>query len=289
MSPALLRSSAGAPLQLVRGLGLLALALGAAHLGCDGPRWVLGEPLTTPDVGSDAGPDAASTPACDDIAPASTMDAGPTSELTTDQIGHFISSVVGQEASAFPGDQVSLDLDANSGHLRFVSGAALPALEDGSGGYLCGAAGPNTCSREAGFVASFDYTLQGLSARGSILSFRLELDQPWAAWCELQKPVLVLRAGCAPGYAVEADYGDAEFGDTCRITRDGVVESIDCVRLSTLERGPCACDERQCTASPRRSLLVNLRQVSPDRLDGALWFDTARALVVHFERAPAEP
>ncbi|HVZ36702.1 MAG TPA: hypothetical protein VG963_29940, partial [Polyangiaceae bacterium] len=168
-------------------------------------------------------------------------------------------------------------------------GPPLPALEDGSGGYLCGVAGPTACSSAAGFVASFDYTLQALSARGTILSFRLALDQPWAAWCELQTPVLVRRAGCAPGYAVEADYDDPEFGDTCRVTRAGVVESIDCARLSTLERQPCACSERQCSADPSRSLTVNLRQVSPARLDGALWFDTTRALVVHFERAAAEP
>jgi hypothetical protein len=101
--------------------------------------------------------------------------------------------------------------------------------------------------------------------------------------------VLVQRAGCAPGYAVEGEDGDPEFGDTCHVTRAGSVASIDCVRLSTLQRGPCTCSERRCTASPRRSLVVNLRQVSPDQLDGALWFDTARALVVHFDRAPAHP
>lgn len=290
MTVPLLRSASAAPGSFARVLALVALSFGAASLGCEGAHWLLGEPLSAPeDGGSDAGADAASTHGCDDPGPASAVNAGPTTPLAASQIGHFISSVDGLEASAFPSDQVSLELSESSGQLRFEGRAPLPALNGGSGGYLCGASGPRTCSSASGFVASFDYTLQSLSARGSVLSFQLQLDQPWAAWCELQTPVLEPRAGCAPRYAVEAEYDDPEFGDSCSVRRDGASEPIDCVRLATLERQPCACSERQCAASAQRSLEVSLRQVSPDRLEGALWFDTARALVVHFDRATAEP
>jgi hypothetical protein len=134
-------------------------------------------------------------------------------------------------------------------------------------------------------VPAFGYTLADVAARGSILSFRVFLEQPWDAWCALQPPVLQEIPGCDPSYDIELAYSDVSWGDGCAVWRVDRWFEIDCDRLATVERHACVCSEAGCRAAAR-ALEVNLRLVAADALDGALWFAADHAQVVHFERQP---
>jgi hypothetical protein len=277
--------------QSLRRLRALALAV-APVLGCKGEPWLLGEPSSAArDAGLDAGADAASASACPASAsPSDAADAGVRGELSLGQLGRWQADITGTEAQAFPASSIALEILADRiGSLQLESTLALPTLVDGTGGYLCSAPGPSTCTSASGFIAGFDYSLLLLSARDSILSFRVDIDQPWQAWCELQVPIVQPRAGCMPRYGVEAPYSAAASGETCSVTRASGPEAIDCARLATVERNPCACTRERCEFSRERGLTVNLRLVSPDRLEGALWFDSEHALVLRFARPKVSP
>jgi hypothetical protein len=270
---------------------LLAFACASA-LGCHGKPWLLGERIAIPsDAGLDAGSDAASATACAETSSGdAAADAGSGGALWPGQLGHWQAEITGDEAPAFPAPEIALEiLPDRTGRFQCGDPTLLPPLLEAAGGYLCSAPGPSTCTSTSGFIAGFEYSLLDLSARDSILSFRVELDQPWQGWCGLQLPVLEPRVGCAPHYGVEAPYDNASWGDTCSVTRSGGEEPIDCARLATLERNPCACTRERCEASHERSLTVNLRLVSPDHLEGALWFDSEHALALHFDRPTVAP
>lgn len=275
----------------MRQLRAIVLAVAPA-LGCRGEPWLLGEPTSAAnDAGLDTGADAASSSDCQPSASSNdAADAGIDGELSPGQLGRWQAAITGKEAQAFPSSSIALEiLTDRTGHLQLESALSPPPLADGAGGYLCTALGPSTCTSASGFIAGFDYSLLLLSARGSILSFRVDIDQPWQAWCELQSPVVQPRAGCAPRYGVEAPYDTASSGETCSVTRANGPEAIDCARLSTVERNPCACTREHCEFSRERGLTVNLRLVTLDRLEGALWFDSEHALALHFVRPTVSP
>ena len=266
-----------APVLLCLGVGV---ALASA---CQGKAWVIGTTSEASDAGTTL--DATVAPLCGDVATEGMpLDPG-TPALSAGQAGLWEARLTGDEASKFPAPVLQLELDASGAHLHFETGAPPPPLLDPRGGYLCHAPGTDSCVTESGFVPGFDYTPWSVSARGSILSFRLYLEQPWNDWCQQQAPVQRVIAGCPAGYDVEPAYTDVRWGDTCSVLRGSEWVEIDCDRLATVERRPCMCSVDGCRASARM-VDVNLRLVAPDALEGALWFAADHAQVLHFEREP---
>jgi hypothetical protein len=192
---------------------------------------------------------------------------------------------MGEEAAKFSAPQLEIELAADgTGTLHFESPRAPAPARDGAGGYLCSAPSAATCTPSSGFVPGFEYALARVSARDSILSFRALLDEPWDGWCALQTPLEQTVPGCPVHYDIEPVYVDASWGETCSVLRaEGRVE-IDCDRLATVERRPCSCTALGCRAARSRQLDAHLRLVAPGVLEGALWFDRDRALVLQFER-----
>jgi hypothetical protein len=259
----------------------LAAALTSA---CSGGRWVIGTELDPADAGLAF--DASAAALCGEIATESLPLASPLPALSAGQAGFWAARLSGDEAAKFPSQLLQLELGANAAHLHFETGSAAPALLDPRGGYLCHAPGARTCATESGFVPAVDYTPWQVTARGSIVSFLLYLEQPWNDWCRQQAPVERSIAGCALGYDVEPSYTDARWGDTCSVLRGPERVEIDCDRLATVERHPCRCNADGCRASARR-VELSLRLVAPDALEGALWFAADQAQVLHFERQSA--
>ena len=261
------------------------LAIAAALTGaCSGERWVIGEP---PD-GLDAGLtlDASTAALCGEIASEGMPLASPLPALSAGQAGSWAARLSGDEAGKFPSQLLELELGADAAHLHFETGSPAPALLDPHGGYLCHAPGASTCVTASGFVPAFDYTPWQVTARGSILSFQLYLEQPWNDWCRAQAPVERAIAGCAFAYDVEPPYNDVRWADTCSVLRGADWVDIDCDRLATVERHPCMCDADGRRASARM-VEVNLRLAAADTLEGALWFAADHAQVLHFERQSA--
>jgi hypothetical protein len=264
-----------------RALFLLGIAA-ALTSACDGGRWVIGDPKSD---ATDAGLalDASTAALCGEIATEGMPLASPSPSLSAGQAGSWLARLSGDEAGKFPSQVLQLELGPSAAHLHFETGSPAPALLDPRGGYLCHAPGASTCVTTSGFVPAFDYTPWQVTARGSILSFLLYLEQPWNDWCQQQRPVELAIAGCALGYDVEPAYSDPLWGDSCSVLRGADRVAIDCDRLATVERRPCMCDAEGCRASARM-VEVNLRLVSPDALEGALWFAAEHAQVLHFER-----
>jgi len=256
----------------------------ALAVACDGERWVIGEPPDAPDAG--VAVDASAAALCGEITTERMPLRSPIPALSPGQAGSWVARLSGDEAGKFPSQLLQLDLGANAAHLHFETGSPAPALLDPRGGYLCHAPGASTCVTASGFVPAFDYTPWQVTARGSISSFSLYLEQPWNDWCQQQAPVERTVAGCALGYDVEASYTDLRWGDSCSVLRGADWVDIDCDRLATVERHPCMCDADGCRASARK-VEVNLRLVAPDALEGALWFAANHAQVLHFERQSA--
>jgi hypothetical protein len=256
----------------------------ALSVACDGERWVIGEPPHVPDAGLSL--DASAAALCGESATEGMPLRSPAPVLSAGQAGSWAARLSGDEADKFPSQVLQLELGANAAHLHFETGSPAPALLDPRGGYLCHAPGASTCATASGFVPAFDYTPWQVTARGSISSFLLYIEQPWNDWCRQQVPVERTIAGCALGYDVEAPYTDLRWGDTCSVLRGPDWVDIDCDRLATVERHPCRCDADGCRASARM-VQVNLRLVAPDALEGALWFAADHAQVLHFERQSA--
>jgi hypothetical protein len=244
---------------------------------------VIGEPPAQPDAGLAL--DASAAALCGEIATEGMPLESPLPSLSAGQAGSWAAQLSGDEADKFPSKLLLLELGANGARLHFETGGPVPALLDARGGYLCHAPGAETCVTESGFVGAFDYTPWQVTARGSISSFRLYLEQPWDDWCRQQVPVERTIAGCALGYDVEPSYSDTRWGDTCSVLRGPDWVDIDCDRLATVERHPCMCNADGCRASARM-VEVNLRLVAPDTLEGALWFAADHAQVLQFERRP---
>ena len=271
-------------LQLARwhklGAGMLALGVSS---GCQGDRWVIGSPLAgLGDAG--AGLDASTAPSC--RIPEDELEPAPDGTLPgADQVGHWSALLDGAEASNFSASRLELTLAADgAGQLRFESpNAPAPAL-DGARGYLCTTPGATSCTPPGGFVPGFEYALTRVSARGSILGFRALLDEPWGGWCALQTPVEQTTPGCPAYYDIEPSYSAASWGEACSVLRAEGRVTIDCGRLATVERRPCICTATGCSAARSRRLDVYLRLVSPGVLEGALWFERDRALVVQLAR-----
>jgi hypothetical protein len=260
---------------LVLGVGL--------SCGCQGARWVIGTPLEEPgDAG--LGLDASGVVSC--FVPEDTLEPDPEGMLPgPDQVGRWSAFLSGDEAAHFSAPRLELTLAADgAGRLRFESPSAPAPAVDASVGYLCSAPGASTCTPSGGFVPGFEYALKRVSARGSILSFRALLDDPWDGWCALQKPVEQRTPGCPAHYDIEPSYLAPVWAETCSVLRAEGRVDIDCGRLATVERKPCACTARACSASRSRSLDVYLRLVAPGVFEGALWFERERALVVQLER-----
>jgi hypothetical protein len=256
----------------------------ALAVACGGERWVIGEAPGEPDAGLAL--DASAAALCSEIPTEGMPLQSPLPALNPGQAGSWAAQLAGDEAGKFPSQVLQLALDANAAHLHFETGSPAPPLLDPRGGYLCHAPGASTCVTASGFVPAFDYTPWQVSARGSILSFLLYLEQPWNDWCQQQAPVERAVAGCALGYDVEPPYTDARWGETCSVLRGPDRVEIDCDRLATVERHPCMCSADGCRASARM-VRVNLRLVGPDVLEGAIWFAADHAQVVRFERQSA--
>lgn len=253
----------------------------ALAVACGGERWVIGEPPDGPDAGLAL--DASAAALCGEIATEGMPLQSPLPTLSTGQAGSWAARLIGDEAGKFPSQLLQLELRPAGAHLHFETGSPAPALLDPRGGYLCHAPGASTCVTTSGFVAAFDYTPWQVTARGSILSFLLYLEQPWNDWCQQQTPVERAIDGCALGYDVEPSYSDTRWGETCSVLRGLDWVEIDCDRLATVERHPCMCNAEGCRASARM-VEVNLRLVAPDALEGALWFAADHAQVLQFER-----
>lgn len=259
----------------------IAAALASA---CSGGRWVIGTELDEADAGLAF--DASTAALCGEKTTEGMPLASPLPVLSAGQAGSWEARLSGDEAGKFPSQVLQLELGANAAHLHFETGSPAPVLLDARGGYLCHAPGASTCVTESGFVPAFDYTPWQVTARGSISSFLLYLEQPWNDWCRQQAPVERAIAGCALGYDVEPSYTDARWGDTCSVLRGPDRVEIDCDRLATVERHACVCNADGCRASARR-VEMSLRLVAPDALEGALWFAADQAQVLHFERQSA--
>jgi len=259
----------------VLGLGMLA--------ACQHERWVVGTPLQEP---ADAGLalDGAAVILCP--APDGEPEPEPEGALPgTDHLGRWSAQLTGEEAAKFAAPRFDLTLAADGmGRLRLESASPPAAALDGAHGYLCSPPSATTCTTPSGFVPGFEYALARVSARDSILSFRALLDQPWDGWCALQTPVEEIVPGCDPRYDIEPSYLLASWGETCSVMRGNGWNEIDCNRLATVERRPCACTAQACRAARGRRLDAHLRLVAPGVLEGALWFDGDSALVVQFER-----
>jgi hypothetical protein len=260
---------------------LFQLVIPLIACACTGERWVIGDPL-------DAGIDAASafSAAASSCArdPREPMPLPlPPLLLGAEHAGRWRASLSGEEAAKFPASQLVLALGTERAVLRFEAGGSPLPLLNPRGGYLCRAPGAATCATESGLVGDFDYALTG-AARGSILSSSLFLEQPWDEWCRAQPPIEQELPGCAPFYDIEAAYSATSWEESCAVQRDDLWFGVDCDRLATLERHPCACDADGCRAAARAQSL-NLRLVAPDALEGALWFASDRAQVLHFFRA----
>jgi hypothetical protein len=255
----------------------------AVSCGCQGDRWVIGSPLQEPGdagLGLDASGTATCRPRDDELEPP------PDGSLPgPDQVGRWSALLSGGEAINFNASSLELTLAADgAGRLRFGSASAPAPAVDAARGYLCSAPGASTCTPPGGFVPGFEYALSSVSARGSILSFRALLDQPWDGWCALQTPLEQTTSGCPTYYDIEPSYLSPVFGETCSVLgAQGRVE-IDCDRLATVERRPCACTASGCSAARSRQLDVYLRLIAPGVLEGALWFERERALVVRLDR-----
>jgi hypothetical protein len=266
---------------------LLAVRVGvgaAVALACRAEHWEISEPIQR---GADAGPalDAAAPPLCDQSASEGIPLEPSALALGPGQAGRWLARLSGEEALQFPSDLLELVLDPAGAQLHFETGTSVPMLIDPRRGYLCHAPGASTCATASGFVAAFSYTLANVAARDSILSFRVFLEQPWSAWCQLQAPVIREIPGCGPSYDVEAAYADRSWGDTCAVLRADEWFDIDCDRLATVERHACVCNDTGCRAAARM-VEVNLRLVAAGVLEGALWFAADHAQVLHFERQP---
>jgi len=253
---------------------------------CNGERLVIGDPLPTPDAGFEL--DAAGAPSCAAVPGEGIPVAQGAPLLGPGHAGRWLAVLSGEEAGKFPSDRLQLDLSATDARLHFEAISPLPPLLDGRGGYLCRAPGASTCASESGFVPAFDYPLSSVTARGTILSSRMFLEQPWNEWCQLQAPVEQDTPGCDPSYGVEAPYSDVRWGEPCAVRRADEWFDLDCDRLATLERHACVCNADGCRGAAR-ALELNLRLVAPDALEGALWFAADRAQVLHFERQASTP
>jgi hypothetical protein len=256
----------------------------ALGLACSAEHFVISVPLES---GADAGlaPDPAAAPLCPADARAGIPLEWSPPALAPGQAGRWRARIFGAEASKFPSGQLELALDPARAELRFAAGTPLPVLINDGRGYLCRAPSASTCTSASGFVSAFAYTLADVAARGSILSFRVFLEQPWNEWCQLQAPISQEIPGCDPFYDVEAAYSEVSWGESCAVLRAEHWFEIDCERLATVERHACVCSDVGCRAAAR-TLEVNVRLVSADALDGALWFAADRAQVLHFERQP---
>jgi hypothetical protein len=251
---------------------------------CGGERWVISEAFETPDAA--LGLDAAGATSCT-AQPIEGIPREPSTPLLgPGHAGRWLALLSGEEAGKFPSDRLLLSLSETGARLRLEASSPLPPLLDGRGGYLCHAPGASTCASESGFVPGFEYPLSGVRARGSIVSFRVFLEQPWDEWCQLQAPLEQDPAGCDPRYAVEAPYSDVRWGEPCAARRGEDWFDLDCDRLATLEHHACVCSADGCRGADR-ALQLNLRLVAPDTLAGALWFAPDRAQVLHFERQPS--
>ena len=260
------------------------LVLGLTMLvACQRERWVIGTPLGEPaDAG--LGLDAAAVVLC----PAPDGEPEPEPEGRppgADHRGRWRAQLTGEEAAKFAAPRIDLLLAANGVGRLLLEGASAPATAlDAAHGYLCSAPSATTCTTPSGFVPGFEYALARVSARDSILSFRALLDQPWDAWCALQTPVEETVPGCDPYYDIEPSYLFASWGEACSVRRGNEWNEIDCSRLATVERRPCACTAQTCRAARGRRLDAHLRLVAPGVLEGALWFDGDSALALQFER-----
>jgi len=261
--------------RVVLGMGML--------VACQHERWGVGTPLEEPaDAG--LGLDAAAVIRCG--APDGELEPEPEGRLPgADHLGRWSAQVTGAEATKFAAPRLVLTLAANGiGQLLLESASAPATAFDAALGYLCSAPSATTCTTPSGFVPGFEYTLARVSARDSILSFRALLDQPWDGWCALQTPVEELVPGCDPYYDIEPSYLFASWGEACSVRRGNEWNEIDCSRLATVERRPCACTAQTCRAARGRRLDAHLRLVAPGVLEGALWFDGDSALALQFER-----
>jgi hypothetical protein len=250
---------------------------------CSAERWVISDSL---ERGADAGAAAdAPAPACGQNASEGIPLEWSPPALGPSHAGRWLARFFGEEADKFPSTLLELVLDPARARLSFETGTPVPPLSNPRGGYLCRAPSASTCATESGFVPAFGYTLSGVVARGSILSFRVFVEQPWDEWCTLQAPVPREIPGCDPSYHVEAAYSERSWGQTCAVLRGDEWSDIDCDRLATVERQACVCDSVGCRAAAR-SVEVNLRLLSTDVLEGALWFAADHAQVLHFARQP---
>ena len=264
------------------GRSAVVLAL-VALSACRGDRWVIGTPLDEP---GDAGLalDAAALPRCGATDGEPEPEPGGTLP-SADQVGRWRAQVTGEEATKFSSLGLELTLAADGvGRLRFESARTPEPALDGARGYLCSAPSAATCAPASGFVPGFTYTLPHVWARGGILSFRSLLDEPWEGWCALQTPLEQTVSGCPAQYGIEPAYVSVSWGEACAVLRADGWFDIDCGRLATVERRPCSCTALGCRAASNRVLDAHLRLVAPGVLEGALWFERERALVVQFER-----
>lgn len=253
----------------------------AALLACSGERWVIGEAAS-------AGPDAAATfdaalgASCRGEVEQGITEEGTGSPFAPSLLGSWLATLSGSEAEAFPAARAQLRLTRESASLSFDGGSPAPPLLDPAAGYLC-TTSVESCASEAGFVAGFAYRLVQPSARGSITSFGLFLDEPWDEWCRQQLPVERTQPGCAPRHEVEPAYDEARWTEGCAVRRGDEWTPLPCDRLATVERQVCACTADGCRARAR-VLPVHLRLVEQNQLEGALWFTAERAQVLLFQR-----
>ena len=156
-----------------------------------------------------------------------------------------------------------------------MSARRRPSPDDPTEGYLCdGSVSGGICGTPSGFVGGFEYELQGVAARGRVLSFVVLDADPWARWCELQTPVERADASQPCGFSWDIVPLSMErwAATGCeQVDAAGNAEPIDCSLMYALERCKCAFDG--CFASFYSGIEVGLNLSSDaQELSGSLWF-----------------
>ncbi len=193
-----------------------------------------------------------------------------------------------RRGSDFPAGALTLEVNPEGSRIGFFAFESPATPSSGQAGYLCSLGGAPNCASPSGWLPGFRYSALEAQSRGDILTFSVLLDEPWQAWCALQRPTSVPSSeACTGDFSIEPPFDDRSVLPTgeCRVSRLGQLSEIDCGRLATVLRAPCDCSARQCWASARNPVRIALTLSDTDVLSGALWYEGNQAARVDLRRS----
>jgi len=258
--------------------GACALAVTAA---CQGNDWIIAGELPgeadrgNGHAGAELIGDAGGCPSSPELLAERARASGVPS-VAVGHVGRWRGELGGAAAAGFPGVTLQLEIDASgAGSLLFDTVASGRSLDGSADGYLCTAEALGVvCGSASGFVGSFVYPIRGAQSRDGVLSFVIEMADPWGSWCAEHEPVSWedTRQACGVAYGVQPE-GTSRWSELgCTRVSGDTARRVDCASMYALEY--CQCARDACFARFDRVVEVGLSSSQDDTLlSGSLWYE----------------